>query len=749
MWNIIKKLKSQNKIFQKCILVAWVNLLVILLTCCSDSPPTENAILASIFPTTSFTPQITLTHRPSPTPSSTVSVTPTSTQASTPTTTLTPTPDIPVISEENASNLVELARFGNGSVNDLVWSPDSNQLVAASSIGVFLYNARTFDLEKYIDTGAWIYSIAISTDGKMIAAGSCSQYITDAGECVAGKIFIIDAATGKILSAIEAHKSIVSGVAFSPDGTILASTGCGWLDDWKMCSQGELSLWDVKTGKPISSFTGHRGIITDIAFHPDGLHVASSSDDGFTLLWNVRTGQYRIFYKANEKPIHAIAFSPDGNMLAAGSCAEAESPGGGYCLKGNVTLWEISTGQIIHTFEGHSREVLSLAFCPDGTKLASGGGTRSHAYSYNGQTLSSEEDAEESAVRVWDISSGDILYTFTDARRAISNLAFSPDGESLASVSADASIRIYDTTEWGLKETFSDNIRSVNSVAFNFDGTLLALGSDDGIIQIWDMPNRKLLIEFEAYPGTVTSVAFSPNSKVLVTGGGYWGDSSVRIWEVKTGQLIKTLEPSQTWVYSVAFSPNGLLIASGNFGDGMTAWEAVTGRFAGVFECEFCGGETHIYFRDDSKYLITTDYGYLQVWDVSTKSLIQSLDLRGMGLLSFAYSEKAQVFAVDGSVEWQRAVIISELSYGQVRYNLSIDTYSRILSITFSPNGEIVIAGTSREESSVYVWSLDGERRNILKSHTGGIICLAFDPAGRLIASGSDDGSVRFWGLKA
>ena len=192
-----------------------------------------------------------------------------------------------------------IMRLGKGNVLDVAWSPDRTRLAVGGTAGI------------------WVY----------------------------------DASTGDEVSLITGHSFRVNAVAFSPDGTTLAS---GSRDD-------TVRLWDVATGQEKSILTGHRYDVEAVAFSPDGLTLASGSRDGTVRVWDVATRQEKHTlvdekYRGllNSPWVVSVIFSPDGRTLAS---ANRDT---------TVRVWDVETGQEKHTLTQHTGRALSVAFSPDG-----------------------------------------------------------------------------------------------------------------------------------------------------------------------------------------------------------------------------------------------------------------------------------------------------------------------------------------------------------------------------------------------
>ena len=284
------------------------------------------------------------------------------------------------------------------------------------------------------------------------------------------------------------HKGAVHSVAFSPDGSTLAS------GSWQ-----EVRLWDAKTGQEKATLTGHTGWVFSVAFSPDGQTLASASGGGYpdntVWLWDAKTGQHKATLTGHTGEVESVAFSPDGGTLASGSWQE-------------VRLWDAKTGQHKATLTGHTGWVWSVAFSPDGGTLASG--------------------SNDNTVRLWDAKTGQHKATLTGHTDWVLSVAFSPDGGTLASGSNDATVRLWDAKTGQHKATITGHTGNVRSVAFSPDGGTLASGSLDNTVRLWDAKTGQHKATL-GHKNSVLSVAFSPDGKTLASGGGV---GTVPLWEL-------------------------------------------------------------------------------------------------------------------------------------------------------------------------------------------------------------------------
>ena len=303
---------------------------------------------------------------------------------------------------------------------------------------------------------------------------------------------------------LEGHTSFVTSVAFSPDGTTLASGSSDRTYNYWIGSPSNdytVKFWDVGTGAKKAALEGHAYGVWSVSFSSDGTTLASGSRDKTVQLWDVATRTNIATLKGHTEAVTSVAFSPDGTLLASGSSDDT------------VKLWDVATGTNIATLEGHTEKVSSLSFSPDETLLASG--------SFDG------------TVRLWDVSARAHVATLEGHAAGVRSVSFSPDSTTLASGADDYTVKLWDVATRTNIATLEGHRNNVTSVSFSPDGTTLASGSFDDTVKLWDVATGTNIATLEGHTEKVFSVSFSPDGTTLASGS----HKTVRLWDVSEWTL--------------------------------------------------------------------------------------------------------------------------------------------------------------------------------------------------------------------
>ena len=510
-----------------------------------------------------------------------------------------------------------------------------------------------------------------------------------------------------------------------------ARFGKGWIsgdivyssDGTRLAVASSIGIWiyNANTFAEVALFTGHTKV-NSVAFSPDGKTLASGSDDHTVRLWDVRTGELLHTLEEHTYLVLSVAFSPDGKTLAS-------SDGGN-----TIRLWDTHTFQLLHTlstrgshfFPGQSGWVYSVAFSPDGKTLASG--------------------SRNESIRLWDVSTGKRLVSTGGHEWGVKSVALSSDGVTLASGDGDGYVRLWGARTGKHWQTLGRHqigaYTGVNSVAFSPGGEILASGGNDNKIKLWDAVTGEHLRTLEGHTSSVLGVSFSPNGHTIASAS--W--TAVRFWDANTGRLSHTLGPTRS-LYSVALSPDGRTIAAGH-GDGTVQLsDATTGQHKQTLT-KHEGSVYSMAFSPDGKTLVSgSSYGTSYLWDIASGERLQKLigHRDRHNIFSVSFSPNGTTLASGSS---DQTIRLWDVETGENKQ--TIKDHAPVRSVSFSPNGQMLVSasvGTLNERGGIRLWHLrTGRRLKTLVSNRDydSHYSVAFSPDGSLIAGGVV-GEVWFW----
>jgi WD40 repeat protein/serine/threonine protein kinase len=496
------------------------------------------------------------------------------------------------------------------------------------------------------------------------------------------------------------HEDLVTSVAYSPDGTRIASAS----------ADGSIRIWDSQSGRENGRpLRKHKDRVTSVAFDPDGRRLISTGADKSVYLWDLRTGEFIRSFEGHGNWVYHAAFSADGKRLATASTDRT------------IRLWSVDTGLESGRLLGHTKQVTFVAFSPDQQTLASAGADKT--------------------IRLWDLNKSVESKVLEGHTGYVYSVLFSPDGASLASASFDKTTRIWDVGNGLEKHRLEGHTGQVRGLAFSRDGTRLASASYDQTVRIWDARSGRPLLCLKGHHGRVLAVAFHPDGNSIASGG---DDHTVKLWEATRYQDYSPIQNHDgAAVNALAVRSDSRLVASGGSDGTVRLWDCVTERpmtpigasGSAIYSLAFSPNRPWLAIGSADKNVI--------LWDLENSRPIHTLAGHSGRVSGVAFSPNGGKLA---SVSYDGRLRIWDVRTGEKLHDLSAHA-GRATCTQFNADGTLV--ATAGEDRLVRLWNVDtGREVRTLEEHLGWVYCLAFSPNGDRLASGVDDGSIRLWETK-
>ena len=448
---------------------------------------------------------------------------------------------------------------------------------------------------------------------------------------------------------------------------------------------------------------GHSQSVNSVTYSPDGQLLASGSSDRTIKIWR-QDGTF----------IKSLAIPYDSNSQLTDVRSVAISPDGTLVAAGveqynastqtdfgAVQLWRILDGQLVRNFNGYGQGVNSVAFSPDGQYLASGSSDRS--------------------VRVWRVANGTLVSSRFDHTQRVNAVVFSSDGQWLASGSDDQTAKLYRTSDWGLERTLTGHSNQVLAVAFSPDSMSLATGSWDQTVRLWNVSDWTLAFSLPHGSG-VGAVAFSPDGNTLATGT--W-DHNIRLWDPQRGALVNTLVGHNAFVQTLAFAPDSRTLASGCWYPefAIKRWWLPSWRAASFQPrvTNHSGSISELIFTPNGQ-LITGGDTTARFWDGMNGQFLRTVNAT-VSVTSAALSPNGQLLALPGP---NHTVKIYRASDGMLVQTLTGHT-DDITGLAFSHDGSLLASGAffNGSNDAIKLWNVSNW--NLVRELSGPFIFGPFD----------------------
>ncbi len=653
-----------------------------------------------------------------------------------------------------------------------------NTLASASRDGTIkLWDVETRSVTGGLHAGE-VGSLSLSADGSLLASASHGDKA----------IKLWDVGTRELIGTLEGHRSGVTAVAFSPDGTTIAS------GSWDR----RALLWDAETRDRIATLEGHGSKVTSVSFSfPAGSLLASGSGDGSVILWDVAAREKAAAF-GHTAEIHSVSFSPVGAVLAAGGGdgkapmwdvsewarprpwevevisgdGQQGAPGAelaqplvvevrdqyGDLLRDAVVTFTVTggDGQLSGRFtvehartdaSGRAELTLTLGLYPGtntvGVSIGGREGGR-ELRTFTAKGLDSAVALLEEDYRTWHLPEGAMARLGKgDLGEGDRAATVSPDGRVLA-VGTSIGVWLYEPTTSRVLALLPGS-HPVHTVTFSANRTLAA-GLENGQVDLWDVRTRTRVRTLGRDLGhpyePVFSVTFSPDGAILASGSR--SGTAIRLWDVETGSLVGTWEvPREIGTYvSVVFLQDGTQLATG-FADGTIGlWDLTT-------QTEVASWRGHgslvtsLACSPDGAILASGSWDRtVRLWDTSTLQLLDDLEAgAGGNWVSFTHDgSKLAAGDGDGRVRLWDARTRQRLDIldGRLQRH-TVSLHSNKVRVAFSPDGATLVSVAA--DGRLLLRGLETGSVAVLSGHSSLVNTLAFSPDGATLASGWRQGT--------
>ncbi|MDE0635096.1 MAG: WD40 repeat domain-containing protein [Candidatus Poribacteria bacterium] len=552
-------------------------------------------------------------------------------------------------------------------------------------------------------------------------------------------------------------------------------------------SNVEYTRWELPEGAKTRL---GKGKVNDIKFSPDGTRFAVATTIG-VWMYDAQTGTEKSLFKGHrqDQEIQRIAFSPDGKLII------------GAISSGEISRWDADNGEQLSPLPPTDKIQISAVFSADGTKLASVGQPMEggiHVFNFgenttqptittmdldfkvgyntvialspDKRTLASTTQPKQDkhfsikvSIQVFDVDTGDTLFSLVGHNGLIKDLAFSPDGKTLASADYEK-IHLWDVDTKTSRATFKAPGTGFSALAFSPNGKLLASGCRDGSVRLWNATAKQQglggkigqflpTLMLKKHKNEVSALAFSPDGKMLFTGS---KNGTIRAWDTTTGKQQFTCREHLDGISDIAASKEGNILTSVHSwrNTQMLHWDIDNRSLLSV---SFLKRTIPATISPDVTTLAMMDLrgkNKLKLWDISEKRFRATLEgheypSNALNFV-FAFSSDGKRLASTSIDDWSGVIHLWDIANPpksflkklfassktiKPRYTLEEHT-SRVNELAFSPDGKLLVSGGG--DRTIHLWEVEtGNALVTLTGHNKQITAIAFSPNGQKLVSAS------------
>ena len=550
------------------------------------------------------------------------------------------------------------------------------------------------------------------------------------------------------------HRAPITALAFSPDGKVLASAsgGPGLMKPVVIAGTGTgagvVKLWDMASGEELGRMEEHRDDVNCLAFSPDGTILASGSTDRTIIFWERESGNLIRRFQGHLREVKAVGFSPDGTQLVSGS------------FDNTLRLWDVGSGECVNVLSGHTRGVSDAVFSPDGSKVVSCSSQENTvrvwdaqsgeeirkfasvqhpskvAVSPDGQTIIATS-ATGRKVNLWNAESGEGREGPAQRQLGLRSMALDQSGSVLAAGSKDGTVQLWDFNTWESRGSVEGLGASVGAMAMDPSGERLAAAAG-AVIRLWKVGDDGMVALDEEPRGGCELVAYSPDGGRIACASG----PHVKVLDATTGAELRSFRVGEyiRGIRGMTFSPDGSKLIILPLYGRIQVCDLATWDVSGL------KWDTKLSPSDTSPSAVSEDLNLIAVW--ARDHSIKVFDRVDGGIRAVCSGHAGRINTVVFNPDGTRIASLSSVDRSlrvwdtETGQEIASTEITGLLShMTFSPDGRR-LAGAG---FSLTVW--DGESLEELKKiedEKRHISAFAFSPSGAEIATCRGDG-IRLW----
>ena len=587
-------------------------------------------------------------------------------------------------------------------VQEVAYSADGRYIATVGDDAqVKIWDAMSGQVLHTISRQGQVNHVAFHANGRYLAIGTRS-----------GFVIYWDVENQRVASVLEPVFGAVTALAFAADSSDLI---VGY-------ENGSARYWSLNN--PLdprvihNQFREHEGMITDVAFAPDGIHYATAGQDGRIVLHQIENGA--TLFTLGPLPVITEADNVDNDPLSVNAIAFLPNAENDAPLlfagmsDGTARVWDWQAQTLLDTWTGHANAVLDIALSPEGGRFV---------------TASSDRTA-----KVWDVETGRALYTLTGHTGSISSIAFAPDGSRFVTASVDNTARVWDVIPGLTPAVLTGHTAGVNDVVVNAERSLIVTAGQDGTAKVWRFDNGELVRTLGAHNGPVNRLALSPNGRFLASAS---DDQVANVWDLNDFSLVANFIIHQAPLTDVAFSPDSTLIATGSE-DGMVRLWGLDNVASPIASFEFPDQSEirAVAFDPQGVQMAIGDVnGRIGIWTIADQTFVTTIAAHNQAINDLVFAADSTLYSAsdDGTAK---------------RWNVQTEE----LTLTFSGHGGTVVGlalsadgtrlATTSSDRTTKLWNTDtGQTVRTLFGHTStvnGVVFYESDEAAFVVTGSTD-----------